>query len=528
MKGSTSTRGARAIAIAVVAAAISAVTTTAATASIDHRTPQAKTSYDPKGVLRWATDLSGAGRPVFDPASMTVADSGTVLGQLLYDSLLRTQPDGSLQPELAKSAEIVDPQTITVVLRDGLKFQDGSPLDAEALKFTILRNRDSNSVAFSPPIKDVASIDVVNPTTLTIHLSKPTAGAFYPLLASLPTMPVSPTAVAKGDANPITNPLGAGPFRVKELVPEQRMVLEKSPSYWNAKTIKLGGIEYVQAPAGPPAITALRGGTVDVIGSDLSQLGALSGGGVKTAVASSATSLLWFPLCKSKKPLDDVRVRQALNYALDREAINASLAEGRGKPAWSLVPPESSRYDATLNEHYAHNVKKARSLLKEAGYANGVDLTLMASPGIAGPLSEAAQQQWKEAGLNVEIVPTSNIVQDLFIDNKAHIGAATVVRGGLDALQTIYTPGNLGDLCGYSDPTLTGMIDQLRSLDPADPKATKLWNDAQEFVINNALAVYGVWLPAVVAYNSDRVGGVEIVFPGVTGYPNFFNAYVKK
>ena len=72
------------------------------------------------------------------------------------------------------------------------------------------------------------------------------------------------------------------------------------------------------------------------------------------------------------------------------------------------------------------------------------------------------------------------------------------------------------------------MIDELRSLDPADPKATKLWNDAQQFVINNALAVYGVWLPAVVAYDSDRVGGMEIVFPGVTGYPNFFTAYVKK
>ena len=490
--------------------------------------PSGKAAYDPKGVLRWATDLSGPGEPVFDPAQMTVSDSGTALGQLLYDTLLRKQPDGSLTPQLAAKATIDDPQTLTVELRPGLKFQDGTPLDAAALAFTILRNRDTTSVAFAPQIHDVTSVDVVNPTTVKINLSKPEAGAFYPLLAGLSTMPVSPTAVKRDDPDPIANPLGAGPFRVAQYDRLQKLVLEKNPQYWNAKQIKLGGIEYVNAPAGPTAVNSLQAGTVDVIGSDVSQVPGLEGGNIAIATASSPTSLLWFPLCKNKPPLDDPKVRQALNYALDRDAINEGLAEGKGEPAWSLVPPSSSLYASKLDEHFARNPKKARTLLKQAGYPDGVKLSLIPSPGLGIPLAEIAQQSWAEAGIDVEIVPSGNIVQDLFVNQNANMGSATVVRGGLDALQTIYTPGNLGDLCNYEDPELTGIINELASLPSTDPAYAETWARAQEFVIDNALSVYGVWLPAVIAYDSDRLGGVRIAFPGVSPYPDFFSAYVKK
>ena len=288
------------------------------------------------------------------------------LGQLLFDSLLHKEADGSLVPSLATGATVVDPQTIKVELRPGVKFQDKTPLDAEAVKATILRNRDANSVAFPAQIKNVSSVDVDSPTSLTIHLDSPVAGAFYPLLGGLATMPVSPTALAKNDPDPISNPLGAGPFMVKEYEPEQRMLLTKNPNYWNAKKIKLGGVEYVQAPTGPPAITALRGDAVDVIGTDVTQAKALNSGGLKTASGSSGTSLLWFNLCKSHKPLDDVRVRQALNYALDRDALNSAVVDGQGQVAWSMVPPNNSLYDPTLEKHYAYNVDEGQEAA-EAG-----------------------------------------------------------------------------------------------------------------------------------------------------------------
>ena len=95
-------------------------------------------SYNPNGVLKYALDLS---LPIaFDPVKATIDDTGNMLGQLLDDSLLRPQPNGSLTPELATAATIVDPSTIAIKLRPGVQFQDGTPLNAAAVKFTILRN----------------------------------------------------------------------------------------------------------------------------------------------------------------------------------------------------------------------------------------------------------------------------------------------------------------------------------------------------------------------------------------------------
>jgi peptide/nickel transport system substrate-binding protein len=529
--------GARAVTSAALAAALVACSSSSsksapaatATGQAAGTTPVATSSgYDPNGTLRFAYDLS-QGTVVFDPVKVTTYDPAVVLGQLLYDSLLRQQPDGSLIPALATSATVVDPRTISVTLRPSVMFQDGTPLNAQAVKFTLLRNRDASSVAFPAPIHDVGSVDVSSDTSLTVHLTKPEAGAFYPLLASLVTMPVSPAAVQRNDPNPVTNPWGAGPFRVQDYVPEQQLVLVKSPTYWDAKDIKLASVEYVQEQVGTPAaINALKAGAVDVIGFDISQLGALSGGGIQTSIASSPTSLLWFQLCKTHKPLDDMRVRQALNYGLDKNAINQALAGGRGEPTWALVPKSSRLFPADLDNYYAYDPAKAKALLAQAGYANGLTLTNIPSPGINVTLSEIAQQEWKQIGVNVVIKPTANVVQDVYLKNLADMSASSVVRSGLDALNSIYTPGHLGDLCGYQDPALTSTINQLAAVPSTDPQYAQLWHQAQDFVVHNALAVWGIWLPTVVAYNGNHVGGVQTIFLGVTPYPDFLTAYIKK
>jgi len=535
-------RGALAVTSAALAAALVACssssskssppTTTSGTAQGSNTTAVTTATspgYDPNGTVKFAFDLSQAGGIQFDPAKVTVYDSAVVIGQLLYDSLLRQQPDGSLTPALATAATVSDPQTISVTLRSGVTFQDGTPLNADAVKFTILRNRDAKSTAFPAPINDVASVDVNGDTSLTIHLTKPEAGAFYPMLAGLATMPVSPTAVQKNDPNPVTNPLGAGPFRVKEFVPEQHLIMVKSPTYWDAKDIKLGGVEYVQEQVGTPAsINALKAGAVDIVGSDISQIGALSGGGIQTSIASSSTSLLWFQLCKTHKPLDDVRVRQALNYGLDKNAINQALAGGKGEPTWALVPKSSSLFPSDLDNYYAYDPAKAKALLAQAGYANGLTLSNIPSPGINIQLSEIAQQEWKQIGVNVEIKPTANVVQDVYSKHLADMSASSVIRSGYDALNSIYTPGHLGDLCGYQDPSLTAMINQLASLPSTDPQYAQIWHQAQDFVVHNALSVWGIWLPTVLGYNGNRVGGVQTIFLGVTAYPDFLTAYIKK
>jgi peptide/nickel transport system substrate-binding protein len=492
-------------------------------------TGAASSAYNPNGVIRYPFDFS-QGEVAFDPVKATVADTGNVLGQLLDDSLLRPQPDGSLTPALATAASIINPQTISVTLRPGVSFQDGTPLNASAVKFTILRSSHANSVAFPAPIHDVSSIDENGDLGLTIHLSKPDAGAFYPLLANIATMPLSPAAVQRNNPNPVVNPLGAGPFRVKQYTPDQSLVLVKDPAYWDAKDIKLGGIQFVNESAtGPATINALKAGAVDVITSNISELAALSGGGIQTSVASSPTSKLYFPLCDSRGPLQDVRVRQALNYGLDRAAINQALTSGRGEPAWSLVPSSSNLYSSELDNYYAYDPSKAKQLLAQAGYANGVTLTIIPGPSTdLQRLALIAQEEWKQIGVNLQFKTSASYVQDVFVRHLADLTDANVVRSGLDAISFLFTPGHLGDLCNYDNPTLDGMINQLSGLASNDPRYIQLWKQAQDFVVQNALDAWAVWVPTVVAYDSNRVGGIQTVFPGVTAYPDFFTAYVKK
>ena len=486
-------------------------------------------AYNPDGTLRYAFDFTQSPL-IFDPAKATVYDTGVVFGQLLYDSLLRQQPNGALTPELATSATIVNPETISVTLRPGVKFQDGTPLNAAAVQFTIDRNLAAKSIAFPPEFSDISSVDVDGNLGLTLHLSGPDAGAVYPDLAGLETMPVSPAAVARNDPNPVTNPLGAGPFRVKQYVPDQSLLLAKSSTYWNAKDIKLGAVEFVQATAGTPAaINELKAGTVDVITSDPTQLDALKGGGIETSTASSPTSKLYFPLCTTQSPLDNLKVRQALNYGLNKTAINTALAGGKGEPASALVPSTSNLYPANLTNYYAYNPTKAKKLLAEAGYAKGLTLTMIPTPmPVTQTLAEIAQQEWKQIGVNLEIKTSSNFVQDVFVNHIVDLTDSNVDRSGLDAISFLYTPGHLGDLCGYQNPTLTSMINQISALAPTNPQYVKLWQAAQDFVVKNALDVWGIWLPTVIAYNSSRVGGIQTVIPGVTAYPDFFTAYVKK
>jgi ABC-type transport system substrate-binding protein len=486
--------------------------------------------YNSNGVMNFAFDLSV---PIeFDPLKETLDDTGNFIGQLVNDSLFRAQPNGSLTPELATAATIVDPETISIKLRSGVVFQDGTPLNAAAVKFTILRNSASTSVAFPAPIHDVSSIDLNGNLGLTIHLSQPEAGAFFPLLADMSTMPLSPAAVARNNPNPVTNPLGAGPFRVQQYAADQSLILAKNKTYWNAKNIKLGGIDFVNESSSTPApIDSLKSGQVDAISSNITQIGALKGGDIKTSLAASTTSKLYFPLCDTKGPLANVRVRQALSYALNRKAINQALVGGKGQLAWGLVPSSSNLFPSDLSNYYAYNPTKAKKLLAEAGYAKGLTLTM--APGVSTDLQQLAliaQQEWKKIGVNLQLSnsPPATYVQDVFVNHLYDLTDADVVRNGLDAISFIYTPGHLGDLCGYDNPTLDAMVTKMGGLAPNDPQYIQLWKKAQELIVKNAFAVWAVWLPTVVAYNSNRVGGIETVFPGVTAYPDFFTAYVKK
>jgi peptide/nickel transport system substrate-binding protein len=353
-----------------------------------------------------------------------------------------------------------------------------------------------------------------------MNFSQPVASTFYPLLADQESFMALPTGA--GSANPNENVVGAGPFTLKSYAQGQKIVLVKNPRYWDAKAIHVSGVTFVNVPIGPQELTALESGLVQVQGIPTNDIPALK---AQTNLQSSSqfvdAGYFFVPICKASGPLSNVKVRQALNYATNRTAINNALLYGKGEPAWSIFPSSSSLYDSSLTNVYAFNVQKAKQLLTQAGYPHGFSTSLMALPEAStNQLATVLQEEWKQIGVNVQIVQSSNYVTDLYTDNKAQLGLNPSGLPGIEKLTTQYIPGDVGDLCNYNNPTLNNLTKEVEALPPSSSKLKSVWGQIQEFVIKNALSIYIDYAPNVTGAAKD-VKNVQNI-PYVGGVLNYW------
>ena len=400
---------------------------------------------------------------------------------------------------------VPNPTTIDITLRSGLVYSNGTPLDANAVKAGWERNMTNpHPGVWDQSFSQISSIDVTGPHSLVLTFSQPVASSFYPHLADQESFMALPTGPSSGSPN--ENVVGAGPFVLKSFVQGEKIVLVKNPKYWDAKAIDLAGITFVNVPSGPQQLNSIESGLVDVEGipdNDIPALKNLSD--VQSTSLFPDASYYFVPICKASGPLANVKVRQALNYATNRVAINNALFFGKGQPAWSIFPSSSSDYDSALTNDYAYNVKKAEQLLTQAGYPHGFSTSLMPLPQAENTqLATVLQQQWKQIGVNVQIVQASNYVTDLYTDNKAQMGLNPEGLPGIQKLTTQYIPGDVGDLCNYNNPTLNNLTKEVEALPPSSPKLRSTWVEIQKFVAANALSVYVDYAPEVTAAQEGR------------------------
>ena len=344
---------------------------------------------------------------------------------------------------------------LDITLRSGLVYSNGATLDANAVKTALERNIANPHTGAFQYAADISSINVAGPTSLSIEFSQPVSGAFYPLLADQDTFLALPTGPSTGVPN--TNVVGAGPFVLKSYTPGQQIVLAKNPRYWDAKSISLQGIKFVNVPAGPQQVNALETNLDDVetdITSSFVSTLAHDPSLQLNSIYPDASSYL-VAVCKSSGPLSNVKVRQALNYAINRNAINQALFSGRGIPAWSFFPSTSPYYDKSLTNDYAFNVKKAKQLLTEAGYPHGFTTSMMYVPlEEDSQVASVLQEEWKQIGVTLKLPATSNFFNSVYVLHQASMALAFTGLPGLSKLTTTLVPPDSGDLCGYSNPTL--------------------------------------------------------------------------
>jgi peptide/nickel transport system substrate-binding protein len=305
---------------------------------------------------------------------------------------------------------------VTFTLRPGLKFSDGTPLNAEAVKENIDRAQKQANSTVASELAVISKVVVNSPVSFTLDLAQVDYQVPY-LLAGKDGMMVSPAAFKNPGAVP-THPVGAGPFKLTSYVPDSHADLVRNPGYWDASQIHVGNFTVQSITEPEQILAALESGQVNVAYIAGNQVAAAKAAGFKIAVIPSEV-VNELDIQTTTAPFNKPAVVQAINYAIDRQAILQVQASGYGAVSYQPFPKGFVGYNAKLANLYPYNPAKARQLLAQAGYPHGIKITLD-SVSIEDSLAEQLQSQLKSAGITVTIkdIPADTETQYLYLDKS--------------------------------------------------------------------------------------------------------------
>ncbi len=473
---------------------------------------------NPNAILRVGYDFQQSLGPSFDPGAYNSFPSYSV--NLMYDTLLYQTPQG-LVGGLAEKWAFPDASTVDITLRKNLKFQDGTPLDAAALKFSwdrIIATPASASGAANGSMTKVAGIvamqstEIINGDTVRLRLKSPVAGDFrdrYLFEATSGLSPVSPTAVAKAGAglrNGVPSDAGAGPYKLTEYVSGQKISLRKWDGYWNPSGQKLGGVDLIEVAPGAATTTALTSGTVDLIypaGADAKAILA-QGFNVDSYISSINTD--WLTFCPTQPYVDKLPVRQAIAHALNRKDFLDSAYFGYGEASGSFLASTSPFYDKNFKEFFPQDVAKAKSLLASAGVPAGTKLTFITSTTpLDSAFAQVLQAQLQAVGLGLDIVQQANPFAGLGTTKWSMQRTGGAIR---TAVSAYITTGGVGNPCGYDDPTVTAALQGTRNTSATDAQLKTAWN-AFDKAAADQVALIPIVKPASLTATSKAVKGLS-------------------
>ncbi|MGE0878719.1 MAG: ABC transporter substrate-binding protein [Acidimicrobiia bacterium] len=512
---------------ATTAAAGSGATVTSAPAGTT-----APKDVNPDGVLKVAYNIDLTGGLALDPMkSVTISDEPWILN--IYGALMRSNPKGGYDPWFAKSVDVIDPKTIKVTLNSGITFSDGTPYDSAAVKTGVLRNLNTPQATAKAGqnslFKELGDIVVDSPTQFTMQLKNPVAGEFIGVLAGREVAVPSAKAIADGtDLN--TKPVGAGPFVLTDYKQTQVLSLRRNPNFFQKDKWLLNGFDFVNATTNSAGVNGLLAGDVDFSGVDIKDLSRVEGN-ASYGVNSSYTDFSYVVLnfCSTKPPFDNVKVRQAVQYALDRNAMNAAWLLGKGKVAYGMWTEESPNFNPALKPFGTQDLAKAKQLLAESGVSSpSADVYITSAT--YTPLAEIIQSQAAQAGIKLNIVVSRDVVGEFISPQKPGILVVPGSRTGVDKVNKIFGAGQQQNLCGANRSDIEAQALQLSGLSPTDPKVAEIYKAIDLTVAQNAYSLFLVNQPRIFAYNKSKVGGTPVDVPSksTVPYQNFEGIYVKK
>lgn len=354
------------------------------------------------GTLRYglSTDPSN-----FEPHVSTGAASGAVK-LMVYSTLLTYDANGQLIGDLAESFGWVDDKTFEVKLRKGVTFHNGDELTPEDVIFTFQRIKHPDTAATNAGrLTALERVEAGDGNTVRFHLSTPMATLPY-VLADNSCMIVSKKWIESG-VDPKTTMMGTGPFKFIERKPGVSIVLERNENYFISGLPYLDGITFIPMPDDNARVTALRTGTVDFIDYvPYTQMDAIAQTKNLVLKTDKVLGFGWLAFVYDREPVNDLRVRQAFAYAMDRAKMVQIAFNGHGEPiTGGIIPKGWVGHSPDLEGTYDVDYDKAKALLKEAGFDNlKIDLLTTSTYSVIQRPAIAAQAELKNAGIEANMI----------------------------------------------------------------------------------------------------------------------------
>jgi peptide/nickel transport system substrate-binding protein len=331
-------------------------------------------------------------------------------GQAVYDSLLKADPEGEIQPSLATEWSYNAAKTVlTMTVRSDVTFTDGTKFNADAAAQNLKRFQAGNSPNKNL-LADLQDAKAVDDTHLQITLKQPDPSLLVTLTRNA-GMVQSPASFDKADNK--TNPVGSGPYTLDtaNTVVGSSYAFNKNPNYWDKASQHYDKLVLKVFNDPTAMLNAVRGKQLN--GAKLANndfIDQIKGTGYTLVEFELDWSgmLLLDRAGKTNPALKDVRVRQAINHAFDRAALLKALQKGHGTVTTQIFPVRSGAYDPALDSRYPYDPAKAKALLAEAGYPNGFTLAMPTSAAVGTTVWSIMSQQLKDVGITVQYTDVGN------------------------------------------------------------------------------------------------------------------------
>jgi peptide/nickel transport system substrate-binding protein len=454
-----------------------------------------------------------------DPDALDPARSGTFVGRIVFaavcDKLIDTDPDNNFVPQLATAwSWSPDNLALTLTLRDGVLFQDGEHLDADAAAVNLQRYRSAPESVRKGELKPVAAVEVVDPKTIRLRLTQP----YAPLVAALSDragMMISPKGIARLGSRLADELPCAGPFKLTERVAQDRIVVDRFPGYWNAGAIKLDRVIYQPIPDTTVRLVNLKSGQLDIA----ERLGPTDVAQVKSDPRLrliTEPALAYHSLAinlAAGRPLLDPVAREALEASIDRAALNQVVMDGQYVPSNQFEAPGTTYYNASRPVP-PRDLAKAKALLAKSVTPRPSFTLLCDNQPVELQAAEVIQSMANEAGFDVKVSAM-----------EANALVAQTRSGNFDAALVLWSgrvdpDGNVAIWLAsdgflnwghYNNPQFDAILSAARAVTDV-PKRQALYRDLTD--------VYLADRPHIVLYHLKWIYGLSDKVSGFTPAPD--------